>query len=1111
MVAALKCMIRANGHVLDTKPDIKKLLFSGKSPMPAVDTAEETAAGISGRCKVGASEGRPPKRIKTEPGEAPVEGADRQGQLPGGAVQNGLSPGGHGPFVDVKPKLEPVEKAGGERAPESLGGMPPAGNKASLSSELHKASISSAGQPAGTTNADEDALPETGSSEPDPDEGLEEGEIEDVDARILQELEEQVRKHAELLKKKQEELERGAAGGGSQGPSQSQGLEAGNGSGPESRELVRAIGIDSNAAEGPPRRAGGNRQFWHAGEYEVQQGIVPETTGSMAHVRVHPKFLHSNATSHKWALGAVAELLDNALDEVQNGATFVSIDMELNPRAALGVEPMLVVEDDGGGMDPDRLRKCMSLGYSAKTKLANTIGQYGNGFKTSTMRLGADVIVFTRCPGMGGRPATQSIGLLSFTFLKKTGHEDIVVPMVDFEVGAEGTLRPVLAGSLEDHARNLDTICEWSPFATQEALLDQFGGLGSHGTRVVIFNLWENDDGLLELDFETDPRDILLRSRDVDTEKAEAFPDSHVYFTYMHSLRNYASILYLSLPPGFRIFLRGAEVQHHSLAHTLRHAKELLYRPHMGEDARENASVVTTLGFWVDSPPLDVQGFNVYHKNRLIKPFWRVWNSASSNGRGVVGVLEANFVEPAHDKQGFESTPVLQRLEKWLARSQKAYWNEYCVLVGYQDRATWKKRKPGSDPAYHAPSTARSPRDDPPFTPTEGGAGLDSPSVGDPGVSLAAPQETGGTIEGLDQEDQPLLYRVRTPKAIGGWQNGSPAAGAEEPRGSGGVGGPSPAERAETAARVKQLEAAVMEKDALLKGLEQHAGKLVEAVGERERRAAQLEAQLEEEKRTARLLDVAMAKLRGMTAACEQQKATIEQQRRALEVAERTAEALRGDVSREAARVAAAQKEIGSVRERGEAKVREMQAELNKERGWNGERALQLVKMEQELSAAREGSGAALAAERAAHAKAQEKLKLLARDHVHLRRQHDATLQNMAAQGERIEQLEWRIREGAEHRVKREPEPINGGEGEQEERRVGGERSGGEGGGALKKMRRTSDSSEVLEGGVKWPVAEERSVSHRSLAGEEDDLRAEMRRLKEEFAAMKELLLSKSG
>lgn len=31
--------------------------------------------------------------------------------------------------------------------------------------------------------------------------------------------------------------------------------------------------------------------------------------------------------------------------------------------------------DDGGGMTPDKMRQCMSLGYSAKSKLANTIGQ----------------------------------------------------------------------------------------------------------------------------------------------------------------------------------------------------------------------------------------------------------------------------------------------------------------------------------------------------------------------------------------------------------------------------------------------------------------------------------------------------------------------------------------------------------------------------------------------------------------------------------------------------------------------------------------------------------------------------------------------------------------
>jgi hypothetical protein len=38
------------------------------------------------------------------------------------------------------------------------------------------------------------------------------------------------------------------------------------------------------------------------------------------------------------------------------------------------------------------------------------------------------------------------------------------------------------------------------------------------------------------------------------------------------------------------------------------------------------------------------------------------------------GVLEANFVEPAHDKQGFERTSVLSRLEAKLINLQKTYW-----------------------------------------------------------------------------------------------------------------------------------------------------------------------------------------------------------------------------------------------------------------------------------------------------------------------------------------------------------------------------------------------------------------------------------------------------
>lgn len=47
-----------------------------------------------------------------------------------------------------------------------------------------------------------------------------------------------------------------------------------------------------------------------------------------------------------------------------------------------------------------------------------------------------------------------------------------------------------------------------------------------------------------------------------------------------------------------------------------------------------------------------------------------------------VGVLEANFVEPAHDKQGFERTIVLSRLEARLQQMQKTYW--FVLLISVQ-------------------------------------------------------------------------------------------------------------------------------------------------------------------------------------------------------------------------------------------------------------------------------------------------------------------------------------------------------------------------------------------------------------------------------------------
>ena len=58
------------------------------------------------------------------------------------------------------------------------------------------------------------------------------------------------------------------------------------------------------------------------------------------------------------------------------------------------------------------------------------IGQYGNGFKTSTMRLGADALVLTK----SASAHTCSVGLLSYTFLTETNSQDVVVPIVDYSL-----------------------------------------------------------------------------------------------------------------------------------------------------------------------------------------------------------------------------------------------------------------------------------------------------------------------------------------------------------------------------------------------------------------------------------------------------------------------------------------------------------------------------------------------------------------------------------------------------------------------------------------------------------------------------------------------------
>ncbi|KAK7360111.1 hypothetical protein VNO77_02087 [Canavalia gladiata] len=449
-------------------------------------------------------------------------------------------------------------------------------------------------------------------------------------------------------------------------------------------ELVQQETSASSFApsEASDRQTIESRSFWKAGDYVVVPSSKPAPfQGHLEHARVHPKFLHSNATSHKWAFGAIAELVDNAVDEIQNGATFVKIDkldiMKDN-------SPALCFLDDGGGMDPNSIRKCMSLGYSSK-KSKTTIGQYGNGFKTSTMRLGADVIVFSRA--MHSSRATQSVGLLSYTFLRRTGQDDVIVPMIDFDISGHWA-EPIIYSSPDDWSANLKTILDWSPFTSKEELMLQFDDIGSHGTKIVIYNLWLNDEGIYELSFDNDAEDIMLRD-EANQGAGEKLSKkvvplrSHISYRIRYSLRAYVSMLYLRKFSKFKIILRGKTVDQFNIADELKYSEVIRYTPQLVVAPKE-ATVVTTIGFIKEAPSLNVSGYNVYHKNRLVKPFWKVVAEGSSRGMGVVGVLEANFIEPAHDKQDFERSLLFVRLEAKLKQMTMDYWKGHCHLVGYQ-------------------------------------------------------------------------------------------------------------------------------------------------------------------------------------------------------------------------------------------------------------------------------------------------------------------------------------------------------------------------------------------------------------------------------------------
>ena len=71
-----------------------------------------------------------------------------------------------------------------------------------------------------------------------------------------------------------------------------------------------------------------------------------------------------------------------------------------------------------------------SFGYCDKVEINGhkPVGHYGNGFKSGSMRLGRDAIVFSRSNNF------MSCGFLSQTYLESIGAETVLVPIVSWNL-----------------------------------------------------------------------------------------------------------------------------------------------------------------------------------------------------------------------------------------------------------------------------------------------------------------------------------------------------------------------------------------------------------------------------------------------------------------------------------------------------------------------------------------------------------------------------------------------------------------------------------------------------------------------------------------------------
>ncbi|XP_029018303.1 ATPase MORC2 isoform X2 [Betta splendens] len=437
------------------------------------------------------------------------------------------------------------------------------------------------------------------------------------------------------------------------------------------------------------------------------------------------EYLHTNSTTHEFLFGALAELVDNSRD-----ANATRIDIYTEKRPELRGSYMLCFLDDGIGMDPNEATHVIQFGKSNKRSPVSTqIGQYGNGLKSGSMRIGKDFILFTKKGG------TLSCLFLSRTFHEEEGLDEVIVPLPSWDLK---TKEP-LTSDPEKYAIETELIFKYSPFKNEQQLMEQFDKIETDsGTLVIIYNLKLMDNGEPELDIETDHQDILMAGTSVEGVKPEK-----------RSFRAYAAVLYID--PRMRIFIQGHKVRTKRLSCCLykprvykysstrfktRAEQEVKKADHLAKLAEEKAreadskrvALEARLGddlskdsrailrkvqdtammlrqdaemkkrlldakqkalkepkelnfiFGVNIEQRDLDGMFVYNCSRLIKMYEKTGPQLEGGMAcgGVVGVVDVPYLvlEPTHNKQDFADAKEYRHLLKSMGEHLAQYWKD---------------------------------------------------------------------------------------------------------------------------------------------------------------------------------------------------------------------------------------------------------------------------------------------------------------------------------------------------------------------------------------------------------------------------------------------------